>query len=883
MQVTFRIEYYASPKETIQLICPDIRPGTIPMVPGVSGQWSVGVEFPDRIGEISYRYRLCASDGTVLRDEWGTDRRRRFRNGTRSVNVYDRWRDRPDDSTLLSTAFTDCIFRRHDTAPQLPPVTPGYFRLEVEAPAVDPRHILAISGSCDALGNWDTDAAPLMNDSGYPVWIWEIPLDKLPDSFEYKFVVKDAATGKVTAWENGANHVCRPDRNSNAAVVSGLHFTPPLAPWRGAGTAIPVFSLRTEADCGTGDFYSLIPLIDWAARTGQNFVQILPINDTTMTHTKADSYPYNAISTFALHPMYIHIEALGCSDRKLLADLRREADELNRVPYVDYERVNSTKLRFTRAFFDSIGQDTLQSHGFMDFCRDNIHWLKPYAAYCIQRDLTGTTELSQWGDLSVYSEEKADRLIAEHSGDYDFVCYIQYHLHRQLLHVSDYARSKGVAIKGDIPIGISRNSVDAWLYPELFNLDKSAGAPPDDFSMLGQNWGFPTYNWQRMSLDGFTWWKARFRKMAEYFDAYRIDHLLGFFRIWQIPRNSVRGLLGTFYPALPFTPEELRERFGFRFDAHADVNPPITDDLLLKIFGEEANMVILNFLSPLPGGYRLKEKFDTQLKLQRHFATLPHSECNTALLDGLYRLTEDRLFIEDPEQNGTYHPRIAARDTYRYSLLDAGQRAAFDALYEDFFYHRHNDFWRRSAMWKLPPLIDSTRMLVCAEDLGMIPSCVPDVMERLNMLSLEVQRMPKGFEQFADTRRYPYLSVCTTSTHDMGGLRLWWLGLSQEERNAYCHNILYKEGNAPDKDTPDLCREIIARHLQSPAMLCILPLQDWLSISATLRSGNPAEEQINNPADPHHFWRYRMHRTMESIAADTDYTSEVTDMIKSFR
>ena len=447
-------------------------------------------------------------------------------------------------------------------------------------------------------------------------------------------------------------------------------------------------------------------------------------------------------------------------------------------------------------------------------------------------------------------------------------------------HVRDYAHSKGVAIKGDIPIGISRTSVDAWISPRLFNMDCQAGAPPDDFSVLGQNWGFPTYNWEEMNKDGFAWWKARFRKMSEYFDAYRIDHVLGFFRIWQIPMDAVHGLLGLFNPALPYTPDELRYNYDFWIDVDLQTTPYIMDYFLMDFFGEYTEEVRNTFLYSVSyGRYKLKPEFDTQRKVVDYFATLEKSEKNQRICDGLLGLIDDVLFVEDPIEKGKYHPRISAQFTYIYRSLNEYERWCYDRLYNDFFYHRHNDFWYGKAMWKLPPLIEATDMLVCAEDLGMIPDCVPAVMSALQISSLEIQRMPKDPKaEFGNTYTYPYLSVCTTSTHDMGGIRQWWEE-DREKTQHFFNNMLHEGGEAPFYAEPWVCDKIITLHLNSPAMLAIIPLQDFLSIDGNIRRENPLEEQINVPANPRHYWRYRMHLTMEQLMASDEYNTLLRNKI----
>ena len=565
--------------------------------------------------------------------------------------------------------------------------------------------------------------------------------------------------------------------------------------WKGAGTAIPVFALRSEDDFGVGEFLDLKKMVDWAVLTGQTFLQLLPVNDTTMFGTLDDSYPYNANSTFALHPQFINLPAAGVPVDKEYLKLQKQLNSFVKDgrPETDYVSVNREKRRLLRKAFDANWKSLSRTKAYRNFLAANREWLIPYSRFCALRDEFGTPDFSQWGEFAVYDEARLERWNKNHRSETDFNCFLQFHLDAQFRQVRDYAHSKGVVLKGDLPIGISRTSADAWQFPKLFNMDSQAGAPPDAFSADGQNWGFPTYNWEEMAKDGYAWWKARLRKMSEYFDAFRIDHILGFFRIWQIPVPEKSGLAGYFSPALPYSADELRSwGYGNRMDR----------------------------------------------------------------------------FIEDPHRPGWYHPRIDAKD-----LGD---------LYIDFFYRRHNEFWKHNAMGKLSALLGSTNMLACGEDLGMIPACVPEVMQRLNILSLEIQRMPKDPAQtFADPARYPYGCVCTTSTHDMSPIRAWW----EEDRalsQRFYNEVLGCGGAAPYFCEPWVCRRIVEQHLWSPAMLVILPLQDWLSISPELRyKGNPADERINVPAIPRYHWDYRMHLSLEELLAAKDFNTDVATLVKS--
>lgn len=664
---------------------------------------------------------------------------------------------------------------------------------KVITPRISGNEILKVVGSCAELGNWDPRRGVRM-DAGraLPLYTATAPYS-LPENLEYKFII---CRGDEVIWEEGENRTI--------AHPGGLDFRG-REKWRGTGVAIPVFSLRSEEDFGVGDFEDLKLMADWAAERGMSVIQILPINDTTMTQTRSDSYPYNANSTMALHPLYLRLEKLGqISDEATRINFELLRRELQALPDVDYERVIAAKMAYAQAIFDQEGDKTLSKSEFYRFLDDNYSWLIAYAAYSTLRDKYQTPDFRQWGQDSKFSTSRIINLLNEDETrrHMQFYFFLQYHLHRQLLEAADYCRSRGVALKGDIPIGVSPDSVDAWVFPQLFNLGMQAGAPPDDFAKEGQNWGFPTYNWVKMAEDGYRWWNKRLRKMGEYFDAFRIDHVLGFFRIWEIPSDEIYGILGHFSPALPLSPEEMEAQFGFKFE------PEMTKPL---------------------------------------HSTDGYPNQRAALAAGrpdLLPLFTDRLFVEDPYRPGRFHPRIAGYETEMFSRLPEPQRHAYGRLHEDFFYHRHNDLWRDNGLNHLPAVVNATTMLACAEDLGMIPACVPSVLNRLQILSLEVQRMPKEFGvSIGNPATYPYQSVATTSTHDMPPLRLW---------------LLQNSGNQSDP-TPEECQLYIDAHLHSPAMLTILPFQDWLATDLQLRRPDPQEEQINIPANPRHYWRYRMH------------------------
>lgn len=836
------------------------------------GLWEARISGADvsKMREFHFEVR---SGGEVVRKEWGTHKILVPTLGSpREFDVRAAWLDRPADSPFYSSLFTEVVFRRGVTRSQHKSdfmTGGGNVTFIARAAQIRPDECLAITGSGPLFGDWQR-VVPL-NDVRFPVW--DLTLN-VQEDFEYKYLIIDRKSRAIRQWEEGGNHLFSgvPEGRSRRVVVADVLPRFSVKAWRGAGTAVPVFSLRSEDSFGVGEFLDIKKLVDWAHDTGQNVIQLLPINDTTMTGTWKDSYPYNAVSTFALHPQYINLPAAGLRVNKEYKQLRQE---LNALETVDYERVNNEKRRLLRAWFRGEGQKVVAGAAFRKFCKDNEAWLKPYAAFCVLRDENGTPDFHQWGKYAVYSPSRVSYYMKKNIFDVEFYAFEQYVLDAQLREVVAYAHSRGVALKGDIPIGISPTSVDAWVSPSLFHTDSQAGAPPDAFSTMGQNWGFPTYNWDRMAADGFSWWKARLRKMSEYFDAYRIDHILGFFRIWEIPVSCVHGLLGHFNPALPYSAAELGA-LGFDMGGGRWSTPIVEDWVLREVFGDRAGEVQRKYI----WRGRLAPAVDTQRKVLDRL--VGDDEDTKTLRDGLLGLLDDVLFVPDPHRKGWYHPRIAAQYTLQYRTLDDRQRDNFNRLYNDFFYHRHNEFWRESAMRKLPELIDSTAMLTCGEDLGMIPGCVPQTMRQLNILSLEIQRMPKSPEKvFDDPATYPYLAVCATGTHDTSTLRAWW----EEDREAttrFWHDVLHAEGEVPYFCEPWVCKMIIDQHLHSPAMLTVLPLQDWLSIDGKLRwQGNPADERINVPAIPRHYWRWRMHCTLEKLISSRTFAKKLHDAVRA--
>lgn len=883
MLVSFSVNYRASWGENIWLNISeaDGEPRLHKMICPDGERWVLDLEIPQTTVHIDYMYELRRDEMLVTRG-WGKRRRLIFDKNYTKYTLRDTWQNIPSNKTLFSSPFTKTFYRR-DEEPKANCDFKQAITIKIFAPTVQPNQQLMLIGSSPALGEWDLERALLMNGSAFPEFTITLDAEQaMTTGDQYKFVVVE--NGFAVAWEHGDNRVWYRSafEPKEHRVYSGLHFRTGDTQWRGAGVAIPVFSLRSQKSNGIGDFADIKKMADWAAQTSQRVIQILPINDTTQTQTWRDSYPYKSISIFALHPLYLSLSEMGeLADAELAQQIAQQSRHLNSLPEVDYEGVGTLKWRFFKALYAQEGKQTLSSRAFRDFYNANRDWLNDYAVFCYLRDVHSTADFSQWGVNQQYSAKAVQEMVNpsfKHWHKVAIYMFIQYHLDKQLRDAVAYCHSKGVVLKGDIPIGISRDSVEAWSEPHLFNMTSQAGAPPDDFSANGQNWGFPTYNWEVMARDGYAWWRRRFEKMTDYFDLYRIDHILGFFRIWEIPLHSVQGLLGCFNPALPFSYEEL-ERWQLPMNRDRYLKPFIHYDFLGEFFGEYFEDAFDYLQDKGFGMYDLKEEFDTQRKVESYFEGKT-DEKSIKIKGALFGLINDVLFVEDPRQPNMFHPRIAAHQTKNYQWLGDWEKQRFNELYTHFFYHRHNDFWGALAMEKLPSLIDSTDMLCCAEDLGMIPDCVGRVLSDLSVITLEIQRMPKDPRQsFGNTSWYPYLSVCTTSTHDMSNLRGWWQEDSCKTQHYY-NDVMWWYGQAPQTASGQICQMIVGNHLLSPSILAILPLQDWLSIDERLRIADPDSERINIPSNPDHYWRYRMHMTLEDLCQATEFNTLVNEMVR---
>ncbi|MBH2005480.1 MAG: 4-alpha-glucanotransferase [Sphingobacteriia bacterium] len=856
----------------------------VPMQFFNEGCWTAQLEWPAGSDEtVYYNYLLKHADGSIVID-WGKDKYFSLKGNTATeIVLIDTWNHAGYyENTFYAEAFQEVLLKNNFTPVRTAKTKSYTHQLRVRSPLLAKGQTICIAGSAPELNNWSViDPVLLSREEGSEHYTVQLDLSKATFPVSYKYGVYDIEKKQFVTYENGNNRILYVA--GGATIVNDGFAYLPSNTWRGAGIAVPVFSLRSHEGFGVGEFSDLKALANWAANAGLKMIQILPVNDTTATHTWKDSYPYAAISAFALHPIYMNLFAIaGEQHHKQVKKLEAERARLNALPVVDYDEVIRIKLQFIKDVYKDLGKETLASAGFKSFFQQNEHWLKPYAVFCYLRDEYGTVNFSKWPAYNQYNSQETTAFLDGKSPaglDIAFHYYVQYHLHLQLKDATAYARSKGIIVKGDIAIGVYRYGADTWQHPDLFHMNFQAGAPPDDFAVKGQNWGFPTYNWQKMQQDGFAWWKQRFEQMKHYFDAFRIDHILGFFRIWSIPMDAVEGIMGHFVPALPVHVNEFNQQ-GTWFDYDRYTKPFITDGVLWEVFGYDNELVKSMFLDHANiGSYTLKPQFATQRLVEAHFAGLEDDAHHQKIRQGLYDLISNVLLFDADGKGQSFHFRFGMEGTSSFRYLEWNTQQQLKAAYVDYFYRRQDDFWKKEALQKLPALKRVTSMVVCGEDLGMVPSCVPDVMKQLGLLSLEIQRMPKDpKKEFFHPNDAPYLSVVTPSTHDMSTIRGWWEEDKVKVQRFY-NNELGQWGEAPYYCEAWINKAIVVQHLHSPAMWSIFQLQDLVGMDEQLRRKDPQEEQINVPANPNHYWRYRMQLDLEELQKANDFNEELAGLI----
>ncbi|ASW76464.1 4-alpha-glucanotransferase [Chryseobacterium piperi] len=878
MKLYFNIGYSAKIGECLQVVINEegAAPKTHTMLYAENGLWKCEVDYFSKI--ISYQYQLVDERGLVLREEF-VSHHLNFPHNYKEFLIFDEWNNKNFPENYLNNKILH--HKLNQFVPEKVTVLKKHTHVfRIEAPVYNSDWKVVLFGSTASLGNWDYEKVIHLSQIDFGIWEASVEIPE-NEFIQFKYCLYDTSVDKVVDVETGENRFTVPNLQQDVLqIVSNHYFKFKLYQmYHDAGVAVPVFSLRSENGFGVGEFSDIKLLADWAKETDLGIIQILPINDTTANYSWTDSYPYAAVSVYALHPQYLSLENLDYPlPKDLVEEYRVEKNALNALDLIDYEKMISGKWKYLKAVFNLEKDKIYKDRNFKKFIKDNDSWLIPYCAFCVLRDKYKTPNFNDWKTHKKYIAGKISPFFSVKNKEYDssmLHAWIQFQLHKQLKEAVDYTHSLGVSLKGDLPIGIYRYSVEAWAEPELFGMDFQAGAPPDQFTELGQNWEFPTYNWEAMKEDDYRWWKNRFKALEQYFDAMRIDHILGFFRIWRMPISATQGILGYFYPAVPIVADEFKAwNIPFNFDRYC--KPFINDQILWNYFGEESSKALEFLNNNFDGTYSFKEEFDSQRKLSDYFKKNPQG----ALEEKLISLCANVLFVTE-EINGevVYHLRFNVYSTDSYHYLSDWEKKAIYDLYHDYFFRRQDQLWYEGAMEKLPVILNATKMLICGEDLGMVPACVPVVMDELAIVALKVQRMPAENIPFYNPKNASYLNVVTASSHDSSTLRQWWKedpALTQK----YFNQQLGQYGSAPEELNEDLAEIIMKQHLYNDAMLAVFPIQEFLATDRELVNPKIDNERINNPAVFPHYWRYRMHLNLEDLKEKKVFNQKISDWVR---
>lgn len=609
------------------------------------------------------------------------------------------------------------------------------------------------------------------------------------------------------------------------------------------GVSVPVSVLRSRKSCGVGEFADLPLLGRWCASAGIDLIQILPVNDTG-----TDSSPYSALSAFALHPLYLRLQSVRGASRysEEIESFRGSRDGPGRFSYPE---VLAFKLSIAQRIF-SDGRSSIVKDKSLSSFREANPWLDAYAAF---------KALKSAG--SVDRGKTPEEIRAADPDRCHFYSWLQFLLQGQLAASSEALEKMGVRLKGDIPILMNEDSADVWSTRKYFDLSLTAGAPPDMYAADGQNWRFPLYDWDALARDGYSWWKARISRAAEFFHAFRIDHVLGFFRIWGIPRTEKRAILGRFLPSVSVT----------RADLHA---AGCDDGRIRWLSVPHVRGAEMSARADGEAG-RIREAYFDRIGAEDLYTLKPEMDSEAAVLDlearhevrdFMIAKHADRALIPLPD--GSFAPAWYFWTSTPFKSLDGADQERLRALFQA-KRGESEAIWEKRGSLLLGVLRNASDMLVCAEDLGDVPACVPRVLSDLGILGLRVARWTRDYDApgapFVPPDRYPRMTVCAASVHDTSTLRGWWEE-SPAEREAYFRH-LGLPGGCPERMSPEVFRAAFEHLLEADSLICMFQLQDILDLDPGLWSADPAEDRVNVPGTVNgRNWTWRMPLPLEELA-----------------
>ncbi|MDR2541900.1 MAG: 4-alpha-glucanotransferase [Treponema sp.] len=655
------------------------------------------------------------------------------------------------------------------------------------------------------------------------------------------------------------------------------------------GVAVPVGALRTKNGMGVGEFSDLGDFALLCKRMKIGLIQILPVNDTGF-----DSSPYFSLTAFALHPIYLRIDELDEFEAASSTLKRRVKTARNKfdkdVRYSHY-KILKEKLEILREIFSenkaAIKKSAKKgSSGILAAWIEKNAWVKQYAVYRRLKELNDLKSWKEWKEHRIVTRKEIEGFWNDEklSEEHLFWVWLQYALDNQFSNAVKKIREAGIVLKGDIPILMNEDSCDVWAYPELYNQSLSAGAPPDMFNPDGQNWGFPIYNWEAHEQDDFAWWKNRLAVASKYYEAYRIDHVLGFFHIWASTYNDYSSALGRFIPYIPVAARDLK-KLGFdkdriRWVSQSHLLTGEVWDALKNNWGsqyteEEIKAAADDVFSKALN--RIKNEdiwlFNKNIKGEKDIDALG---LHPAVRNYLFAKWRDRVFLE--YEKGLFTPTWLYKTTSAYKSFSEEEKKAIEELLAK-HEKKSEKVWETLARKLLTVLAESSPMLPCAEDLGAVPNCLPKVLSKLKILSLKLMRWytdpDKEGEPYVPFEDYPPLSVCTPAVHDSSTLRQWW----EKEADQKKYANLLGVPSLPKVFNPGTAKIILSKAASARSRFRIFQIQDIMHLSSNWYSENPVDERINVPGTLNDFnWTYRLPTTIAKIARDKELIKSVREL-----
>ena len=645
------------------------------------------------------------------------------------------------------------------------------------------------------------------------------------------------------------------------------------------GTVVPVGALRGKESIGVGEFADLPAFGELCIQMGIGLVQILPVNDTGYQDS-----PYFALTAFALHPLYIRIgelpEASGFTEK--IKAIGRKFEHEKKFPYLAVLREKMALLREIYSEASEKISAGAKGGALADWIAENP-WVKSYAVFRRLKEANGEKSWKEWPANNKVNEKAIEALWndAGLKKEHLFWAWVQQALDRQFCRAAKDLADMGIILEGDLPILINEDSADVWAHPEIFNLEQSAGAPPDMYGPEGQNWGFPTFNWKVQAKDNYAWWKARLKTAEKYYKAYRIDHVLGFFRIWTSSRGDISSssALGRYIPYVPVTAGDLEE-LGFdknriRWVSRPHIPTGEVWNAVASGGGQNENRAAEEVFEKVLDRIGEEELWLFKETI-RGSKDIEAMDLHPSAKAYLIKAWANRLFLE--YEKGQFVQTWFYRDSRAYQSLGDEEREKLEALLSK-RQEESEKIWEKEGKKLLSILASSSAMLPCAEDLGAVPDCVPKVLNELEILGLRVVRWYREWEKenqpYIPFEDYPELAVCTPAVHDSSTLREWWDREADQEQFAGFLGL----PSLPKIYNPGTAKIILTKIAGAASCYRVFQIQDLLHLSGRWYSADPADERINVPGTvSEQNWTWRLPAAPAEIAKDSELIRAVNDL-----